>query len=348
MPPEAGTSGAGTFGITSFGHALGEQYDVAEQAPHYTADLKKIRAWGYRGFHRADDATGLTDLAVRAGQAALEASGVAPADVDLVVLAIADIAEHLYWDPAAATQARLGAHNAEALLLNQACGAGVMAFDAAAGKLASHPDYTRVLIIAANRVCEAYWNRMEANTCVSSDGAAAALAVRGHRPLRWLATEVISDGRYADFFRLPAGGAGRPFTAGLGDAGRVQNPFERLEEFFGRDARAMYEFVRTIVGRNREVLDRACKRVGADRDRVRHVVHLNDNIKALRDLAREWDVPLERTNAELALDHGHLGTADQVFGLERLVADGRVAPGDLVALTSMGSGMHWACTLIEV
>src|SRR6266511_3139236 len=51
----------------------------------------------------AEAGTGLTDLAESAGQLALKRSGVDAADVDLLVLAMSDIAEHLYWDPAAAT-----------------------------------------------------------------------------------------------------------------------------------------------------------------------------------------------------------------------------------------------------
>src|SRR5690349_24234134 len=102
------------------GCVLGEPVEVGPAAAEYTTDLKKIESWGYRRFHRAADGVGLTDLAEGAARLALERAGVPAEDVDLVVLAMSDIAEYLYWDPAAATQARLGAHRAEALLLNQA------------------------------------------------------------------------------------------------------------------------------------------------------------------------------------------------------------------------------------
>src|SRR5207302_8249242 len=58
-------------------------------------------------------------------------------------------------------QARLGAHRAQAVLVNQACGAGLLALDAAAGKFALYEDCRTALVVAANRVCDAYWNRME-------------------------------------------------------------------------------------------------------------------------------------------------------------------------------------------
>ncbi|MGE5291016.1 MAG: 3-oxoacyl-ACP synthase III family protein [Micromonosporaceae bacterium] len=337
-----------SFGLVALGHVLGEPVEAVSAAPRYTDDLKKIEGWGYRTFHRAGAGTGLTDLAVAAGRQALAQAQMPAEEVDLLVLAISDIAEYLYWDAAAATQARLGARRAEALLLNQACGAGVASFDTVAGKFATHPEYRTALIVAANRVCDAYWNRMESNTSVSSDGAAAAVAVREHAGCRWLATEIISDGRYADFFRLESGGAARPFAPGHDVPIQVENPFDRLVDFFGGEVREMLRFVETIGARNREVLERACKRAGVPPRSVKRVISLNDNIKALTDLASELEISLGQTNAELAMDTGHLGCADQIFCLERHIGSGELVPGDVAALMSTGSGMHWVCTLLRV
>lgn len=337
-----------SFGVVAMGNVLGEPVDVTSAVAEYTPDLKKIQGWGYRRFHRAEEGTGLTDLAARAGQLALTRAGLAADNIDLVVLAMSDIAEYLYWDAAAATQARLGAHRAEALLLNQACGSGVMSFDAVAGKFATHRDYRTALIVAANRVCDVYWNRMEATTSISSDGAAAAVAVRGHRGCRWLTTAVISDGRYADFFKLESGGAARPFAAGTPWLTQVENPFDRLEVFFGNDLREMLRFAETIGARNRQVLERACQRAAVPLSSIKRVIHLNDNIRALTDLASELGISLDHTNADLAMDHGHLGCADQIFCLERHIGSGELVRGDVVALTSVGSGMHWTCTLLRI
>src|SRR6266511_1027197 len=92
------TARDGSFGVLAMGHVLGEPVEVAPVAREYTDDVTKIETWGYRTFHRAEAGTGLTDLAESAGQLALKRSGVDAADVDLLVLAMSDIAEHLYWD----------------------------------------------------------------------------------------------------------------------------------------------------------------------------------------------------------------------------------------------------------
>lgn len=335
------------FGICGFGHELGEPVDVAQAAAHYTDDLDRVAGWEYRRFRRSAPDVGLTDLAVQAGERALADAGVDAGELDLVVLATSDIAEYLYWDPAAATQARLGATRAEAILVNQACGGGVASFDLVAGRFATHPDYRTALIVGANRVCEAYWNRMEINTSIFSDGAAAAVVRRDEPSCRWLATEVITDGTYAGFMRMEVGATARPFANGNGDA-RVRSPSDRLDEFFAGDIRQMFGFVSTIRRRNREVVDAACARAGVEISDLRRVIHFNDNAKQLTELARDLGIPLDRTNVELAREHAHIGCADQLFNLEQHLAAGDLHRGDLVALTSTASGMHWLCTVLEV
>ncbi|WP_405431741.1 3-oxoacyl-ACP synthase III family protein [Micromonospora sp. NBC_00617] len=334
-------------GVAALAHVLGEPVDVAAAAAAYTQDLDRLRSWEYRAFHRAGPGVGVTDLAVVAGGTALDRAGLSAADVDLVVLAIPDLAEYLYWDPAAHTQARLGAHRAEAVLLNQACGGGVAAFDTVAGRFATHPEYRTALLIGGNRVCEPYWNRMEVNTSVFSDGAAAAVLVRDHDRCRWLATETITDGRYAGFMRMPVGGAAQPFTPD-GGTPRVGDPADRLNEFFAGDVRRMFRFVATIRERNRQVVETACARAGVTLADVHRFVHFHDNARQFAELAKDLGVGLERTNVELALAHGHIGCADQLIGLERHLDSGELTDGDLVALTSTGSGMHWVCTLLRV
>lgn len=337
-----------TFGLVSFGAALGEPAAVTDVIGQYSDDDERILAYGYRNVLRSPDQVGLTDLAVQAGGQALESAGADPGDIDLVVLACTDIVEYLYWDAAASVAHRLGASRAEAVLLSEACTSGVLCFDTVAGKLATHPAYDTALIIAANRTCEAYWNRLDTQPMVFSDGAAAAVARRGHSRLRWLATEVISDGRYADFYRLSAGGAARPFGQGEvpAEALRADDAWSVLE-FFDYDAARFEEFAALIDERTISVIDSACARVGSRLDNLARVIVLSDNAQAMTALAARLGVPLSRTNYDLAREFGHLGAADQLFCLGRYAANGDLADGDLIALATRGRGMHWACTMLE-
>jgi 3-oxoacyl-[acyl-carrier-protein] synthase-3 len=336
-----------TFGIAGFGYALGARLSVPETAPRYTNAYEKVVAGGIRYFHRADDSTGMTDLAAVAGARALAAAGLDADELDLVVLAAADVPEYLYWDASAATQAKLGAIRAEALLVNQACSSGVTGFDAAAGKFATHPGYRSALLITANRVCETYWNRMESSTAVTSDGAAAAVLLRGHTRYQWLGTEIRSDGRYADVGRLPGGGTACPVSSAHPDPGTVGNPAAEMTGFLGGGLRAKVRFLRMTAGLSRTVVDAVCARAGITADDVAFLLHMNGTEDMLADTAQRFGVPWKNTNAPFALEHGHFGAADQLLGLSLMDEDAAIPAGAHVALASTGNGMHWACTLLR-
>ena len=340
--------GTMSFGLVSFGEALGEPVPVADVVAEYTDDVNRVLGHGYERVHRCPQATGLTDLAVRAGTAALAAAEVSAADVDLVVLAVTDIVEYLYWDASAELAHRLGATRAEAVLLTQACTTGVVSLDTVAGRFATHPDYRTALVVAANRTCEAYWNRMDVQPMVFSDGAVGVVARRDHPALRWLATEVATDGRYARFHRLDAGGAAAPFDGAAADEPpRVRDVWDVME-FFDYDAEVFQDFARRLDERAVLVTERACARAGIAVADLARLVLVNDNARAMTSLAAAFGIPLARTNRELAARYGHLGAADQLFCLGRHVEAGELGPGDRVALVSMGRGMHWACTVLAV
>lgn len=332
--------------MRSFGSSLGRPALVPDIAAHYTADVQRVVGHGYRAIHRAEDGVGLTDLAATAAERALAGAGMGPGDVDLLVLAITDIPEYLYWDAAAHVQHRLGAHRAEAVLVDQGCVGGVTCLDLVAGRFATHPEYRTALVVGANRTCEPYWNRMETHSLLFSDGAAAAVLARGHDRLRWRASEALTDGRYADFFRMDVGGAAAPFTAG-GLEPTARDAWD-LMEFFDFDTERFTGFVDLMNDRLRVVVERACKRIGRTTADLARVVLLNDNARTLADVASRLNVPLDRTNAAFSLAHGHFGAADHLLVLGAHVEAGEVEPGDLVALAAVGRGMHWAAAVVEV
>ncbi|QUQ67048.1 3-oxoacyl-ACP synthase III family protein [Kutzneria sp. CA-103260] len=336
------------FGIAGIGAALGRRTRVADVALEYTEDLRRLRAWGFRSFHEAEPDVQPNDLAVRAAEAALARTGIAATELDAVVLCTTGPSEYLYWDAAAAVQGRIGACNAEVLLVSHACTSTVMAFDLVAGKFATHADYRTVLVVGVNRVCEPYWNRMDSNTAVFSDGAAAAVLRRGESRCQWLVTETVTDGSLADLLLLDRGGVAQPWEDGEQSPAPVAPAVQRLQSFYGEDTAAMQRFGELTVQRTKDVVLRACKRADIEASSIARLIHLNDNIVALSSLAAALDIPLARTNAEIAMEHGHAGCADQLLTLDLHLSGGALVEGDLVALTAMGSGMHWSCTLLRV
>lgn len=331
------------YGLTAFGAALGEEAAVKDVVGEYTEDVERVLGYGYEYIHRARPDVSVTDLAVEAGGRAL--GSVDPRDVDLLVLALTDLADHLYWDAAARVQWALRLSRAEAVLVDQGCVGGVTALDTVAGRFATHPGYRTALVIGANRTVDAYWNRLDTHSLLFSDGAAAAVAVRGASTLRWRASYAETDGRYADFFRMDVGGGRRPFVPGAGTPA-VRDAWDVVEHF-GHDAERVAAYAEEIDERTARAVHRACRQAGCAEEGLARLLLLNDNARVLAAQAGLVGVPLERTNARVAALHGHFGAADHLFSLARLEEAGELVPGDLVALAANGRGMHWACAVLQ-
>lgn len=65
-------------------------------------------------------------------------------------------------------------------------------------------------------------------------------------------------------------------------------------------------------------------------------------------IAEPLVLPLQRTNADIAPEHGHMGAADDLVPLGLHLERGDLAAGDVVAMCGPSTGMHWCCTLIQV
>jgi 3-oxoacyl-[acyl-carrier-protein] synthase-3 len=337
------------FGLVSFGAALGTQTSISDVVGDYTDYPEQVLAYGYRHVLRAPRNIGLTDLALEAADKALAGAGIEADKLDLIVLAVTDITEYLYWDAAASLAHRLGASAAETVLMTQGCVGGTASLDTVAGKFATHPHYDCALVIAANRCCEAYWNRMTTQPIVFSDGAVATVALRGHPRLRWRVTETQTVGRYADFYRMDSGGTAVPFgTESAREGTLTPRDSWGVLEFFDYNDTLFEKFVTELDVRTKEIVERACMRIGIQVHELSRVLLVSDNADNIKSMAKCIGVPLSRTNIEEAMEYGHLGAADQFLGLSKYITRGDLQHGAIVALVSRGRGMHWGCSLLEV
>lgn len=334
------------FGIAGFGYAFGDDQDVERTAGDYVTDPERIVRWGYETFHRAPDGVTSTALASEAARDALTRAGVAPADVDLVVVANSELAEYPYWDSSAALARELKIRERQTMLLTEGCACGVTGLGTVAGQLLTQPELNTVLFTAVNRVSEFHRNRMNVNNAVHSDGAVAAVLRRGHDHNTWLATEQFTDSDYCDWFRTDYGGSVAPVPPAGWSSATAPSGTERVQAHFQKDPRQLAAFSDQLNARVVEVVDRACRRAGVRRADLARFIYINDP-DGIAELATLVGIPLARTNHELAGQHGHMGAADQLAALGTYVDRGELREGDLVALVGISIGMRWYCTLVR-
>jgi 3-oxoacyl-[acyl-carrier-protein] synthase-3 len=76
------------------------------------------------------------------------------------------------------------------------------------------------------------------------------------------------------------------------------------------------------------------------------VVPHQANLRIIDAVGKALGVPPERVFVNVQ-DYGNTGSASVPLALTQARDQGRIAPGDLVLLTSFGAGFHWAAGLVQ-
>jgi 3-oxoacyl-[acyl-carrier-protein] synthase-3 len=254
-------------------------------------------------------------LAIEAGQAALDHAGVAPQDVDLLVVCTSTPDQQL---PATAStvQHTLGL-TCGAFDLNAACSGFV--YGLVAGYQFVNGGVDRVLVIGSETMSRIIdWD--ERTTAVLfGDGAGATVleATEGEPTL--LAWDLGSDGSLRSILDAEIGG------------------FMRMEgkEVFRRAVRVVIDSA-----------NRTMQQAGVTADDIALFVPHQANIRIIDSVNAKLGFSMDRT--AVVLDRtGNTSAASIPIALEDAAANGRLKPGDLVLMTGFGAGMTWASALVR-
>ena len=304
--------------------------ELAQQVD--TTDDWIVERTGIRFRHIAGPDETTATLAADAAKAALAASGIAAADIDLIVLATATPDQTF---PATATkvQAMLGIDDCVAFDVAAVCSGFLYAVQVADAMLRSGV-HARALVIGAetfSRILD--WE--DRTTCVlfgdgagaivlaaeeSADDAASADA-RGI-----LATRLHADGRHNDLLYVDGG----PSTTGT--VGKV-----RMK---GR------EVFRHAVVNLASVMEEALAAAGLSSQAVDWVVPHQANARILDATARKLGLPAEKVVVTVDR-HANTSAASVPLALDTAVRDGRITPGQVLVLEAMGGGFTWGAAVVR-
>lgn len=334
MTPVAGSGSRRRIGLLGLGaYVPGRVMPNSEWAQYVDTSDEWIRS--RTGIERrriaaADETT--ASLAVEAAERALADAGMTAREVDEIIIAT-DTPEVFIPDTAAYVQDRLGAREVPAYdLAGSGCAGFLQALDVARSRAA---EGRRVLVVGVELLSRVM-NWRDRNTCVLfGDAAGAAVVGEGERAAEIVAAVAGTDGSRAGILTLEAGGTRLPISP------------ERV-------ARGLHE---KIVMKGREVFREAVKRMTAaaravvDKARVRLedvalVVPHQANLRILDAVRDALGLSAERVFVNVQ-DYGNTGSASVPLALWQARDQGRIAPGDLVLLTSFGAGFHWAAVLVR-
>ncbi len=264
----------------------------------------------------------VTDMAVAAGGKALAASGLSPADIDLVIVATCT-PEVQIPNVSASVAHRLGIIAPGAYDLNAACAgfcyALANAADAVRAGTARH-----VLVIGAEKLSQ-WVDWTDRSTCIIfADGAGAAVV-----------GPVTDPGEQPGIGPVAWGSAG-----GLADKISIAD----RDSFIVQEGQAVFRWATTELA---PVARAACERAGVAPEDLDVFVPHQANLRIVEAIARRLKAPRARV-ADDIVHAGNTSSASIPLALSRMIERDEVASGQLALLLGYGAGMCYAAQVIRV
>lgn len=285
------------------------------------------RATGVRERRRATHETTVS-MGAAAGQKALAAAGMAPADVDLIISAASGPQQAIPCT-AAYLQRAIGAPDgASACLdLNATCLSFLFALQTAAHLVAAG-SYRAALIVSSELASPTLNPREPESAVLFGDAAAAAVVVR--TPPSEASAVVWEQ------FATHSSGADLTTIRGAGTLHHPNDPATTAEmNLFAMDGVRVYKKAARLVG---PFLDDFLARAGWRREEVQAVVPHQASGHAIGLLSARYGFAPAQVVANLN-DRGNCVAASIPLALAEAVAAGRVARGDRVLLVGTGAGL---------
>ncbi len=317
--------------VTGVGHYLPER--VVPNA-HFEHILDTSDEWirtrsGIERRHFAAEGQTTSQMGALAARAALDDAGLAPDDIDAIVVATST-PDLTFPSVATMIQNELGMTRGFGFDVQAVCAGFVFALSTA-NALVTSGQAKRALVIGAETFSRLL-DMTDRATCVLFGDGAGALVIEaqegtGHNTDRGiLSSDLNSDGRLREMLYVDGGVSTNQRTGHL----RMQgNPL-----------------FRQAVSKLTETAETALEKAGLSDDDVDWIVPHQANIRIIQGTAKKMGVPMERVIVTVQ-DHGNTSAASIPLALSVGKSEGRIKPGDLVVTEAIGGGLAWGAVVLR-
>jgi len=282
-------------------------------------------------FHAPDDEA-TSDLAAKAGRAALEAAGLEPRDVDLILVGT-DTPDHLTPSTSVIVQHLLGAERAGTFDVGCACASFPTALATANGLIATNPAIRNVLVIGAY-LMHRLADPDDPMFFFYGDGAGAAVVRASDRP-GLEASAFRANGAHAKQWLIQSGGTREPASHESIDAGRTK-------------VRMVEKYPREINEEGWPMLFRTvCDRAGWKVEDVDLAIFTQVRKSQILRVAEGLGLGSDRTHL-IMHKWGYTGSACIPMALHDALDEGRLSAGDKVVLVGSGVGYNQSAVALKI
>jgi len=287
---------------------------------------------GIRMRHLVDAQGSLSAIATQAAQQAIAMAGIAPNDLDLMILATSTPDD--LFGTACQVQSLLGASKAVAFDLTAACSGFVFGLVTAAQFIRTGV-YQNVLLIGGD-VLSRWVDWSDRGTCVLFGDGAGAVVLQADESDRFLGFELCSDGTQNNCLQLPYKAQNKEIVNGISVTQGTYQPITM-------NGKEVYRFA---VHKVPEVIEKALFRANLTSDEVDWLLLHQANQRILDAVAQRLNIPSHKVISNMA-NHGNTSAASIPLALDEWVRQGKIQPGDIIATSGFGAGLTWGAAIFQ-
>ena len=284
---------------------------------------------GIQQRHIAGENEFTLDLAEAASRRAIEAAGINPNTIDLIVVATTT-ADRVFPSTACLLQSKLDIHGPPAFDVQAVCSGFVYALDVA-NRFIQTGGATRALVVGAetfSRIID--WT--DRNTCVLfGDGAGAVILDAAESPGIY-STHLHADGDYANLLHVPKGVSTNLVAVQEGTA---------FVEMQGT------EVFKMAVNKLGEIVDETLAANNMQYSDIDWLVPHQANIRIIKATAKKLGMPMDKV-IQTVQYHGNTSAASIPLALDAGIREGYIKPGEIVLMEAFGGGFTWGSALLKV
>lgn len=281
-----------------------------------------------RHFAAADESASV--LGAKAAKRALEAAGVAPGEIGLIICATSSPDYGTYPATGCLIQEILGCKNAGAFDVSAACSGFIYALEQASCWVACHPDQKAIVLGTEVLSRSVDWTERTVSILFGDGSGAVVIGAAGtQQPHAW--TWLGADGAGAQFIFREGGQ-------------RTELPHDVIPvPYMKMQGRAVFNFA---VKKLDEIVRKLCAEASVDVASLDRVFAHQANARIIEAVSRRMELPLEKFFMNLETI-GNTSTASIPLCLDQAVRSGELKDGDRVALAGFGSGLTWGGILMQ-